>query len=542
MTDLELVRDLGLILGVAALLLLGARLLRVPSIVAYIVGGLILGPATGLIHETETLELISEVGIALLLFLVGLEMSLEKIRAVGKAAVTAGTIKVALLSLLGAGIALLFGFTGTEAALLGLALSFSSTVVVVKILERRGELATLHGRLAVGILLVEDLVVAVALTLLAGVAQTGESLSATAVARGVGVAFLGMGALVVVAVAGARWVLPRAMDWMGRSLEGLFIWSLTWCFGFIVMADLLGISMEIGAFVAGVSLAQSVYNHELVRRVNPLVNFFLAVFFVSLGAHLDADAALELWPVALALSGFILLVKPVLTALVVSRFGFPRRSAFRTALLLGQSSEFSFILLALAVSVGMVGTELEALVAVVGLITIGLSVALIENGDRVYGLFERTGLLRLLGGSGEEGPVGTELAGHVVVIGMNTLGQRLVTGFMERGELVLAVDTDARKLARLGCPTLLGNTDHPAVIEEAGIRRAKLVVSALQIEESNGLLTHRAARYGIPVSIHAFDPSLVPELEALGATHLMVSKYDGIRQIAEALRQEGVTA
>lgn len=542
MTDLELVGDLGLILGVAAALLLGARLLRVPSIVAYIVGGLILGPATGLIHETETLELISEVGIALLLFLVGLEMSLEKIRAVGKAAVTAGTIKVALLSLLGAGIALLFGFTATEAALLGLALSFSSTVVVVKILERRGELATLHGRLAVGILLVEDLVVAVALTLLAGVAQTGESLSATAVARGVGVAFLGMGALVVVAVAGARWVLPRAMDWMGRSLEGLFIWSLTWCFGFIVMADVLGISMEIGAFVAGVSLAQSVYNHELVRRVNPLVNFFLAVFFVSLGAHLDADAALDLWPVALALSAFILLVKPLLTALVVSRFGFPRRSAFRTALLLGQSSEFSFILLALAVGVGMVGSELEALVAVVGLITIGLSVALIENGDRVYGLFERTGLLRLLGGSGEEGPVGTELAGHVVVIGMNTLGQRLVTGFMERGDLVLAVDTDARKLARLGCPTLLGNTDHPAVVEEAGIRRAKLVVSALQIEESNGLLTHRAARYGVPVSIHAFDPSLVPELEALGATHLMVSKYDGIRQIAEALRQEGVTA
>lgn len=542
MTDLELVGDLGLILGVAAVLLLVARLLRIPSIVAYIVGGLLLGPATGLIHETETLELISEVGIALLLFLVGLEMSLEKIRAVGKAAVTAGAIKVTLLTVLGGGIALLFGFPGAEAALLGLALSFSSTVVVVKILERRGELATLHGRLAVGILLVEDLVVAIALTLLAGVGQTGETLGAGEVARGVGVAFLGMGALVLAAVAGGRWILPRAIDWMGRSLEGLFIWSLTWCFGFIVMAGLLGVSMEIGAFVAGVSLAQSAYNHELVRRVNPLVNFFLAVFFVSLGAHLDADAALALWPVALALSAFVLLAKPVITALVVSRFGFPRRSAFRTALLLGQSSEFSFILLALAVGVGMAGEEMEALVAVIGLVTIGLSVALIENGDRVYRLIERAGLLRFLGGSGEEGPVGSELEGHVVVIGLNTLGQRLVAGFMERGELVLAVDTDARKLARLGCPTLLGNTDHPAVIEEAGIPRAKLVVSALQIEDANGLLTHRASRLGVPVSVHAFDPSLVPELEALGATHLMVSKYDGIRQVAEALRREGVKA
>jgi hypothetical protein len=351
-----------------------------------------------------------------------------------------------------------------------------------------------------------------------------------------------MGALVVVAVAGARWVLPRAMDWMGRSLEGLFIWSLTWCFGFIVMADVLGLSMEIGAFAAGVSLAQSVYNHELVRRVNPLVNFFLAVFFVSLGAHLDAGAVLAVWPAAMAMSAFVVLVKPVLTALVVSRFGFGRRNAFRTGLLLGQSSEFSFILVGLAVAVGVVGSDAAALVALVGLVSIGLSVALIENGDRLYRLLDRAGMLRILGGKGPEAPVGTELAGHVVVIGMNTLGRRLVAGFMERGELVLAVDTDPRKLARLGCPTLLGNTDQPAVVEEAGIPRAKLVVSALQIEDANALLTYRAGRMGVPVSIHAFDPSLVPELEALGATHLMVSKYDGIRQIAEALRREGVGA
>ena len=131
---------------------------------------------------------------------------------------------------------------------------------------------------------------------------------------------------------------------------------------------------------------------------------------------------------------------------------------------------------------------------------------------------------------------------YVVVVGMNTLGRRLVEGFMERGDLVLAVDTDQRKLAALPCPTLLGNTDHPDVLEEAGIPRARLVVSALQIEDANGLLAYRVARLGVLVSVHAFDPALADELRELGASHLMISKYDGIRQVAEALRREGVMA
>lgn len=542
MTDLQLIADLGIILTAAALLLLVARPLRVPSIVAYILAGLVLGPATGIIHATETVELISEVGIALLLFLVGLELSIEKIRAVGKAAVVAGLAQVSASTILGTMLGLVLGLGLTEASFIGLALSFSSTVVVVKLLEREDELGTLHGRLAVGILLVQDIVVAVALTLLAGLGTSGEELGPAMLAEGLLRASLGMAALVTIAVIGARWILPRAMDWMGRSLEGLFIWSLTWCFAFILLAELLGLSVEIGAFVAGVSLAQLTYNHELVRRVNPLVDFFLAIFFVSLGVHLDATAAFRVWPLALALTAFILLTKPVLIAMLVSRFGYGSQPSFLAGLLLGQGSEFSFIMVALGAGVGLVGNDVVALVAVTGLLSIGVSAGLIQARASIFRVLRGAGLLRLLRGLREEGPVGTELAGHIVVVGMNTLGRRLVDGFMERGELVLAVDTDPRKLADLPCPTLLGNTDHPAVLDEAGVARAKLVVSALQIEDANALLTHRASRLGVPVSVHAFDPSLVPELEALGATYLMVSKYDGIRQVAEALGRLGVRA
>ena len=196
----------------------------------------------------------------------------------------------------------------------------------------------------------------------------------------------------------------------------------------------------------------------------------------------------------------------------------------------------------LAAGAGLVGAEIEALVALTGLLSIGVSAGLIQSAERMYRALNRAGLLRLLRGKREEGPVGTVLADHVVVVGMNTLGRLLVRGFMDRGELVLAVDTDQGKLAGLPCPTLLGNTDHPAVLEEAGVARARLVISALQIEDANALLAYRAGRLGVPVSVHAFDPSLAEELADLGATHLMISKYDGIRQVAEALRRAGVGA
>lgn len=540
MTNLQLIADLALILVAAAVLVLATRPLRVPTIVAYIAAGLLLGPATGLLHDTETVELISEVGVALLLFLVGLELSIDKIRAVGKAVLLAGLAQLALTAGLAAGLGLALGMSMADAVFIGVALSFSSTVVVVKLLDRRRELGTLHGRLAVGILLVQDLVVAIVLTLLAGVGRSGQEVDPELVAEGVLRASLGMTALVVVAWAGARWVLPAVMEWMGRWLEGLFIWSLTWCFGFIVMAEALQLSVEIGAFVAGVTLAQLSYNHELIRRVNPLVNFFLAVFFVALGAHLDAVAAVRLWPVALAFTAFTLVVKPLLVAFLVSRFGYARRPSFLTGLALGQGSEFSFIMVALAAGVGLIGEDVSAIVALTGVLSIGVSAALIQAGGRVYAWLDRSGALGFLGGRHEEGPAGTELAGHIVVVGMNTLGRRLVEGFMERGELVLAIDTDPAKLHGLPCPTLLGNTDHPAVLEEAGVPRAKLVVSALQIEDANAMLAHRTVRLGVPCSIHAFDPSLVPELEKIGVTHVMVSKYDGIRQVAEALRAHGV--
>ncbi|MEX0890941.1 MAG: NAD-binding protein, partial [Gemmatimonadota bacterium] len=273
---------------------------------------------------------------------------------------------------------------------------------------------------------------------------------------------------------------------------------------------------------------------------HPLVDFFLAVFFVSLGAGMDPVAAMGQLGTALLLSAFVLIGKPLIVAVLLGRMGHDRETAFLAGVTLGQISEFAFILTAMAAAGGLIGEQVLSLVGLVGLITIGMSSVLVPMAPRMRAALESRGLLAIVGGHPTPPPRPPAPEGHVVVVGMNTLGRTLVERFAALGERVVAVDTDATKLADLPAETLVGSVDSPALLREADVQRARLVVSALQIEEANSMLTYRCGQLGVPVSIHAFDPTLVPELRELGARHLMVSKHDGIRQMAAAFRRLGV--
>ena len=545
-----ILRDLGVILVSAAGLALLARLARIPTIIAYIVTGLVLGPVTGLVEVSEPLELTSELGIALLLFLVGLELSFDKVKGVGKVALAAGLGQVAFTAAGGFALALVMGFSALDAIFLATALTFSSTVVVVKLLGEKRELDSLYGRIAVGIFLVQDLVAIVFLTVLAGLGQ-GDDRSLASMVGGTVTAFLGMGTLLVVALLSSRFLLSSVFGWISRSLEALFIWSLSWCFLFVLAAEALSLSLEIGAFLAGISLAQLPYSSELRRRVHPLVNFFIAVFFVTLGIQMELGGAADIaWPAAV-FSVFVLVGNPLIFVAIIGRMGYGTRTAFLTSVTVAQISEFSFIFAAMGVSAGLIGAEILSIIAVVGLVTIAMSAYMILYNHQLYGIVQRLRLLRFLK-VGEEGPSDRDpaLAGgheaaeglkdHVIVVGMNSLGRRIVEGLREAGAQTLAIDLDPRKLDRVPGPTMLGNTDDMAVLESAGIRRARLLVSALQIEDANNLLAYRCRNLEVPCSIHAFDLAVVPDLREIGATHLMDSKTAGTRRLSEALRAEGI--
>ena len=551
MNDPILLQTLGVMVVISGALLIVTRRLAIPSIVIFILAGLLVGPVFDLVDLTAAfgagqaegisgaIALMSELGIALLLFLVGLELSLERIRDVGQVAVAAGLGQVIFTATLGFGLSIVLGFSVMESVFLATSLTFSSTVVVVKLLGQKKEIHTLFGRIAVGIFLVQDLVVIVALTFLAGLSGgEGVELSGKELAINLGSAFGGMILLLVTALLAARFVLPKPFEWASRSPEMLFIWSLTLCFGFVLVAEHLGLSPEIGAFLSGVSLAQLHASHDLIRRLQPLMNFFIAVFFVTLGAQMQlSEASSQIFP-SIVLALFVIIGNPLIFIIIISRFGYSEYTSFKTSVTVAQISEFSFVFAAMGLSTGLIGESILAVIAVVGLVTIVISAYMIMYSDELYRVSKRLGLLRVFGASEETVDEPTDQqSGHIVVVGMNSMGREIVGELVERGERVLAIDTDPRKLENLdGVKTMLGSVEYLQVLKAAAFQKAKLIVSTLHIEDTNNLIAYHAGQAGVPCAIHGFDSTVHQDLKSLHVTHIIDSKKVGMYRLCERVK------
>jgi Kef-type K+ transport system membrane component KefB len=384
------------------------------------------------------------------------------------------------------------------------------------------------------------------LTFLAGLSGEGAGLDAGAVGLGLVKAFGGMAALLAVALVAAKYILPKPFRWAARSPEILLIWALSWCFLMVLGAHAFGLSHEVGAFLAGMSLAQLAYNENLRMRVHPLMNFFIAVFFVTLGVRVDLDGALGQLGATAALTAFVLIGKPLVFLGIIGGMGYGRKTAFLTGVSMAQTSEFSFILAGLAMSKGLIGGEVMLITALVGVGTIAISSYIINQSHELYAWLLKLGAFRFrfLDGKPEMTDrimhAGHGLQGHVLVVGMNALGRELIKRLSAKGEETLAVDTDPVKLEGLPGRTLLGSVDYLSVLEEAGYEKAKLIVSALQIEETNDLLAYRSKSVGVPCAIHVTDLSVVENLLDLEVSYLMVSKVDGVKAQLRAMKEMGV--
>lgn len=553
MDGFHVVGSLGAMIVVATVLVLVLKRLYVPSIVSFIVAGLLIPPLVDLMSSyfpgswptpepmaAHSVDVIAEVGIALLLFIVGLELSLEKIRDVGRVAVLAGLGQVAFTAVGGFIIALLLQFDIIEAVFLATALTFSSTVVVVKLLDQKKALNSLYGRIAVGIFLVQDLVVVLALTFLSGLGNP-EELEWAGVTVGLVQAFLGMAGLLGLSLVASRYLLPGPFNWASRIPDMLFIWSLGWCFLFVILAEAMGLSPELGAFLAGISLAQLDCSHDLRRRIHPLMNFFIAVFFISLGAGMELEAARDLWFSSIVLSLFVLIGNPFIFMWIIVRSGYSERTSFLTSVTVAQISEFSFIFAALGVSSGLIGEHILSLTAMVGLVTIGLSAYMIVYNEALYEWVRRWRMLRMFRAKQEDEvePV-SSLKGHVVVLGMNTMGRMLAKELHQRGIEFLAIDRDAVKLRNIPGATLQGNIEYFSVVEEASLDSSKLGVSTLRIEDANNLFVFQCNQAGVPVVVHGFDTSILENLRKMQVEYVIDSKRSGVNEIlAELARLEG---
>lgn len=539
MIELDILRTLGIMLPCAALCILLLHRLRIPNLVTYIISGLILFPLLNWfgeqfnlsenLHELvdlNAIKVITKAGIALLLFLVGLELSFEKIRDVGRVALVAGIGQVLFTALGGFILALFLNFSGMESLFIAVALTFSSTVVVVKLLDQKHDLTALYGRIAVGIFLVQDLVVIFILTILAGL-NPEESKSLPLLAQSMLYAFFGMAMLLLLSLAASKYLLPRPFSWAARSTETLLLWSLTWCFLMVFLAELFGLSLEIGAFLAGISLAQLPCSNELQRRVHPLMNFFIAVFFISLGAQMDLAAARTHLPSSVLFSIFVLIGNPLIFIMIIVKMGYSRRTSFLAGVTVAQISEFSFIFAALGLQAGLIDAGILSLITLVGLITMAVSSYMILYNQELYQLMLRIGWLQLFNSNIVDERTGDNddtISDHVILVGMNTLGKTLAQTLFSRNEKLVLIDTDPAKLQGLPGRKLIGDIDYLALLEEANFKRAKLVISTLQIADSNALLAFRCSQEDVPVVVHDFNDSTEINLSDLKIKYLLDSK------------------
>jgi Kef-type K+ transport system membrane component KefB len=537
----EVFGSLGWIVVAGAVCALVAMRVRLPSVVAYLCAGVLVGPILGLVDDPAAVDQIAQIGIVLLLFFVGLELSVAQLLKVGAVALVAGVGQVLFTAAGGFLLCRLLGLGVAESLFLAVAVTFSSTVVAVKLLTDKGDLDSWYGRIAVGVSLVQTLVVLCAMTFLDGL-RGAESLDPPALLRDLGMAFGKLVLLFGLVAGAARFVLPLPFAWIAQAPGALFVWSLCWCFTVVALALVMNVSIEVGALLAGLSLARLPYSRDLQFRIKPLMNVFVAVFFVALGARIEFAQAAGLWPVVAALSTFVLVGNTLFFTVMIPRFGFSGKTAFSAGVTGAQISEFSFIFVGLGVSLGFAAPELVSVIGVVGLLTMAISSYLILSTGALYRLAVRTGLLRLLGADREgtaEIPTEPRRTGHVVVVGMNTLGRELARRLHARGERVVALDTDARKVEGLPCETVLGSTDLLDVLLEAGLPAARLLVSALRIEEANEHLAYRCRQFGVPCSIQAGDLSMLDNLLELDVAYLMLPKVDGVKLQNEFLESRG---
>ena len=481
--------QIAVILVLAVGLGVVTQLLKQPLLVAYMAAGIIIGPAVlGLVTSTEEVELLAQVGISMVLFLVGLKLDLHMISTTGKVAAFTGVGQVVLTIALGFLIALAFGMGVTSALYVAVALAFSSTIIVVKLLSDSREIDQLHGRIAVGFLIVQDILVIIALVVIASIGQPGE----TSLTRTLLVTLLG-GSLFLIAVALlARYVIPPALDWLARSQELTLLFSVMWAVALAAVSEALGLSMEIGAFLAGVALASTPYRESIGARLVTLRDILILFFFIELGAAMAFDGALSQLVPAIVLSLFVLVGKPVMVMGIMGAMGYRKYTSFKTGTAVAQISEFSLILIALGYSLQQVDDQVLGLVTLIGIITISLSTYLIMYSDQIYqrlapmlSVFERRVPDDSLEAGLERYPF------DAIVVGAGRLGGLVIDGLRHPDRLLLVVDVDPQALRSVSGPgieTLYGDVKDREFVRALPLHESDQVICAIPDLTTNLLL------------------------------------------------------
>ena len=534
--------EIAIILSLATVLGILGRKLKQPLIIMFLATGIIAGPAfLGLIHSHEQIELLAEIGIALLLFIVGLKLDLHLIRTTGPVALATGLGQIVFTSLIGFAIALAMNMTYLSAAYVAVALTFSSTIIIVKLLSDKKEIDSLHGQIAIGFLIVQDIAAIIALVGLTTFGSTATNDSSTFLTvvdiLGKGIGFIGGIALLM------KFVLPRLVNRLADNKEVLILFAISWAVFLGAMSEILGFSKEVGAFLAGISLASTRYRDAIGARLTSLRDFLLLFFFIDLGARLEWTAMGAQIGESVIFSIFVLIGNPLIVLIIMGWMGYRRRTGLLAGLTVAQISEFSLIVAALGLSLGHISNQTMGLITLVGVVTISISTYMILYSNRLYNLlskplkiFERKDPYRETAIDTIEETVPVD----VVLVGLGNYGSEIMDYLLRRNKKVLGVDFDPNVVdewRQRGISALYADISDPEIHDHLPLDKAQWVISTVRSKELNLTLLNflKHHHYHSKIGVTAINEQEAKEFRQMGANLVFRPFKDASEQAADAL-------
>lgn len=533
--------ELTLILLVALIVSGIMVLLKQPLIIGYIISGILVSPHfLNIVKSTDAMSIFAELGIAILLFMVGLNLNPKIIKDVGKISLITGLGQIIFTSIIGFVIALFFGFSYVVSGYIAVAITFSSTIIIMKLLSDKGDLETLYGRIAVGFLIIQDIV---AMLILMVVSSASKDVSFVSLVVESLLKGLGLSAIILTV---SYFFLPGITKVIAKSQEYLLLFSIGWCLILASLFHYLNFSIEIGALLAGITLAISPYRFEISAKMKPLRDFFVLLFFILLGSQMTFGNIGEYVAPIIVFSVFILIGNPLIMMIIMGLLGYTKKNSFLAGLTVAQISEFSLILVALGVKMEHLPREILSVVTVIGLITIAGSTYFILYSNKIYKKMSR--FLKIFERKGrkvdEHRYCGVKKY-DILLFGYDRVGFDLLEAFKKMDNSVLVVDYNPEiiaDLAREGIDCIYGDASDVEMLDELEFCDSKMIVSTVPDTETNLLVISKIRERNedciIIVVSHQFDESI--RLYDEGATYVIMPQFLGGRHTSVLIEEYGL--
>ncbi len=529
--------ELSIAFGLTVITGFIARLFKQPLIIAYIISGILAGPLFFKIISPDATysQAFSEIGVVFLLFLVGVNLRFSELKKMGSSVAIAAVAQFVFTTVVGALILLVLGLQKTNALYLAIALTFSSTIIIVKLLNDKHDSETVYGRHIIGLMLVQDIIAIIIMMLITSFAP-GQSVVSTVIlllARLIG--------LIIFVYISSRFILPKILNSVADSGEFLFIFTIAWCFGGAAIMHLAGLPLEMGAIAAGLALGSSPFQAEIASRIKPLRDFFLVIFFIILGSQMDISRLFDSLGIGIILSMFILIGNPIILYFIFRTLKFTRRNSFLVSLIAAQVSEFGFVLIFTGQELGYLSGAEVPIFTFVALTTIFVSSYLMNYNQQIYDFL--LPVFRLFGADRYQQKENSVDPAEAWIFGYHRLGWKIAEALKKKKISFAVVDfnpSTIKKLQDQGTEAIFGDAADIEFLSALPLEKAKVIISTFPgLDDEKTLVTHiRSRNKKAHIMATLTQPEDMHELYKAGADYVMIPHLLSGAWFAEVLASQ----